>query len=922
MSYRRKLIEVALPLDAINVASAREQSIQHGHPSSLHRWWARRPLAACRAVLFASLVDDPSARPDRFPTEEAQNAERERLFGLIEELVLWENSNNAEVLSRAKAEISKSCDGELPAVLDPFAGGGSIPLEAQRLGLEAHASDLNPVAVLINKAQIEIPPRFAGQAPVNPQAQTTAELSSWTGAQGLAADVKYYGKWMRDRAEQKIGHLYPKIELPTEHGGGEATVIAWLWARTVPCPNPVCGVTMPLLNSFALSRRKNGEAWLEPTGELLKGMVQFRVKNGNGCTKEGTVNRSGAICLACGSAIPLSDVRSAAQAGALGSQLVCIVAEGDRQRIYLEADKAHVLAANVEPPPDPPTGNLPKQALGFRVQGYGVSEWAHLFTARQLTTLCTFSDLVTETRQQVLADALATNLSDDPTPLREGGTGAHAYADAIAHYLGLSLDRLLDRCSTLCFWDTKGCKVQPVFNRPALPMIWVFAEGNPFSNSTGNYLGCLKYLLRAIEGSPAICSGHSQQLDARSLADSGLKTLVCTDPPYYDNIPYADLSDFFYVWLRRCLSKVYPDLFSTLLVPKAQEMIAEPARQGDWDSAATYFEEGLRQAFSAILKVHDASYPFTVFYAFKQSETGEAGTASTGWETMLEGLLDAGVNITGTWPIRTEKPGGLREVGRAALASSIVLVCRRRPPDAPLTTRRDFLAALQTELPEALRHLQQGNIAPVDMAQASIGPGMAIFSRYSRVIEADGTVMTVRDALTAINSALDVVLAEQEVDFDPDTRWAVAWYSEFGFSAGSAGVAETLSKAKNTSIGGLVKAGVLHQQGNSCQLLSRDELAEDWDPTQDTRLTVWEVTQHLVHAHETGGEIPAANLLHQVDGLAEPARELTYRLYHTCERKNWASDALAYNALIQSWPEINRLANKPPEGQTNLGFNP
>ena len=918
MGYRRKLIEVALPLDGINAASAREKSIRHGHPSTLHLWWARRPLAACRAVLFASLVDDPSARPDRFPTEKAQIEERERLFGVIEELVLWENSNNPEVLDKARAEVAASCGGELPAVLDPFAGGGSIPLEAQRLGLEAHASDLNPVAVLINKALVEIPPLFAGQPPIHPDeddSQIWNDAERWSGAEGLAADVRYYGQWMRDQAEARIGHLYPTIELPAEHGGGQATVIAWLWARTVPCRNPVCRATMPLLNSFALSRRKNREAWLEPVGQTVGSDVQFQVRQGPGCPKQGTVTRGGAVCLACGSAVPLKEVREAAQAGGLGSQLVCVVAEGDRQRVYLEADLTHVRAATVEPPSDPPSGNLPTNPRAVTTPNYGLTKWDDLFTPRQLTALCEFSDLIAEARRKVLADALTAGCSDDPTPLHEGGTGAVGYADAVAHYLGLSLGRLANRTSTQSFWHASRQTVEQVFARPALPMIWIYAEGNPFSDSSGNYLG---QLVEAVERTPAVSQGHVKQLDARSLARSGLKAVVCTDPPYYDNIPYADLSDFFYVWLRRCLSDVHPDLFSTLMVPKAQEMIAEPARQGDWDSAAAYFEQGLREAFAAILEIHDDDYPFTIFYAFKQAETDEAGTASTGWETMLEGLLDAGVTITGTWPIRTEQPGGLREVGRAALASSIVLVCRRRPADAPLTSKRDFLTALSSELPEALRRLQQGNIAPVDLAQASIGPGMAIFSRYSRIVEADGTTMTVRDALTAINQALDVVFAEQEDDFDSDTRWAIAWYTEFGFTEGSAGMAETLSKAKNTSIGGLVKAGVLHQEGNSCRLLNRDELDGDWTPADDTRLTVWEVTQYLVRELFEGGELAAADLLRQVGGLAEPARELAYRLYHTCERKNWASDALAYNSLVTVYPELTRLATSPPTGQTSF----
>lgn len=917
MGYRRKLIEVALPLDSISAASAREKSIRKGHPSTLHLWWARRPLAACRAVLFASLVDDPSASPDKFPTEEDQKAERERLFKLIEDLVLWKNSNDPDVLARARAEIAASCDEDPPAMMDPFAGGGSVPLEAQRLGLESYASDLNPVAVLINKALIEIPPIFAGLAPVHSDPVRPAELGSWSGVQGLVADIRHYGEWMRDQAYARIGHLYPRVELPEEHGGGKATVIAWLWARTEPCPNPACGVDMPLLNSFALSRRKNREAWLEPVVERSANAVRFKVRQGQGCPEQGTVTRSGAVCLACGSAVPLKEVRSAAQKGGLGSQLVCTVAAGDRQRVFLEADEAH-LPADVPYPADPPSGDLPQEALGFRVQNYGFSQWADLFTARQLTALCTFSDLVSEARQQVLADALVAGLPDDPTPLHDGGTGATGYADAVAHYLGLTVGRLVNRSSTQCFWNPGRDTIEQVFARPALPMIWVFAEGNPFSDSSGNFLGQLDYLVAALERVPAEGEGHVEQLDARSLARLDRKAVVCTDPPYYDNIPYADLSDFFYVWLRRCLSDVHPDLFSTLLVPKAQEMIAEPARQGDWNSAAEYFEQGLREAFSAILEVHDHAYPFTLFYAFKQSETTDQGTASTGWETMLEGLLDAGVTITGTWPVRTEQAGGLREVGRAALASSILLVCRRRPVDAPLTTRRDFLTALRAELPQALRHLQQGNIAPVDLAQASIGPGMAVFSCYARVVEADGSNMKVRDALTAINQALDMVLDEQEADFDADTRWAIAWYAEFGIKDGSAGVAETLSKAKNTSIGGLVQAGVLHQQGNSCRLLSIDELDEDWNPRTDTRPTVWEVVHYLIRHYESGGEQAAADLLRTVGGLAEPARELAYRLYHISERKGWTSDALAYNGLVTAWPDLTRLAQAPPPGQATF----
>ena len=903
MNHKRKLIEVALPLDAINAAAATEKSIRKGHPSTLHLWWARRPLAACRAVLFASLVDDPSC--DSSLTSTQQEAKRKELFELIEQLVRWEKTNDPRLLAAARAEIEASCGRDVPAVLDPFAGGGSIPLEAQRLGLEAYAGDLNPVAVLINKAQIEIPPRFAGRAPIHAVAGQASALDSWEGAAGLAADVRHYGQWMREKAEARIGHLYPSVTLPAEDGGGDATVIAWLWARTTPCLNPACGSTMPLLNSFALSRRRNREAWLEPVPDRVNRQIIFRVRRGPGCPQGGTVTRSGATCLACGAAVPLKEVRAAGKANQLGSQLVCIVAEGDRKRIYVPARDDHLRASQVEPPIDPPSGALPHNPRAITVPNYGVTQWADLFTARQLTAMCTFADLVADAREKVLADG-----------------GNESYADAVAHYLSLGIGRLANRSSNLCFWDPSGDKVNQVFARGALPMIWVYAEGNPFSNSSGNFLGQLEYLVAALERVPAQGRGYVEQFDARQPRDLERRVMVCTDPPYYDNIPFADLSDFFYVWLRRCLKGIYPDLTSRLLAPKQEELIAEPARQGDWDSAAAFFEEGLREAFAAALDVQDDDYPLTIFYAFKQSEDkGDgAGRVSTGWETMLEGLLDCGVTITGTWPIRTEQPGGLRVVGRAALASSIVLVCRRRAEDAPLTTRRDFLSSLHAELPEALRLMQQGNIAPVDLAQASIGPGMAIFSRYRRVVEADGGSMSVRNALAAINRAIDVVLAEQEADFDADTRWAIAWYSEFGFDEGSAGVAETLSKAKNTSIDGLVRAGILQQQGNACRLLARDELDEDWTPTTDDRLTVWEVVQHLIRKLDNEGEMAAGELMRSVGGLTEPARELAYRLYHLCERKGWTADALAYNGLVAAWPELTRLADKAPEGQVSLGF--
>ncbi len=892
---RRKLIEVALPLEAINRESAREKSIRHGHPSTLHLWWARRPLAACRAVLFASIVDDPSSRPDLFPTEAEQEAERQRLFRLIEELVKWENTTNETVLEAARAEIVKATGGNPPPVLDPFCGGGSIPLEAQRLGLEAHASDLNPVAVLITKALIEIPPRFAGRPPVNPEArEKLGHGATWKGAQGLAEDVRHYGRWMRDRAFERIGHLYLKARLPD---GGEATVIAWLWARTVTCPNPACGAQMPLVRSFALSTKKGKEWHVQPVVE--NGRVRFEVRQGTE-VPEGTVGRRGARCIVCGTTVPLDHVRIEGRAGRMGARMLAIVAEGDGGRVYLAPDSGHERAAEVETSADAPDTELPKQALGFRVQGYGMKKHRDLFTERQLVALTTFSDLVGEARERVLADG-----------------GDEAYADAVATYLAFAVDRCADYWSTLAIWA--GSFIAHTFGLQTLSMRWDFAEGNPLGSSTGSWVGAIEWIARSVATTPASGEARVQQLDATRAVDGAAEVLVATDPPYYDNIGYADLSDFFYVWLRRSLAPVYPELFSTLLTPKNQELVASSERfGGSRRDAGEHFERGLGDAFDRMRRAQDPSFPMTVVYGFKQQEGDGNGIASTGWDTMLEGLLGAGFSITGTWPIRTERPGRMRETGSAALASSVILVCRSRPPDAPIATRRELVNALRAELPAALKQLQHGNIAPVDLAQAAIGPGMAVFSRYAKVLEADGSRMTVRSALALINQTLDEILAEQEGDFDADTRFAVTWFEQRGFAEGPYGEADVLARAKDTSTGGLEEAGILRARAGKVRLLRRDELDEGWDPAADRRPTVWEATHHLARRLETGGEGAAAELLRRLGGLGEVARELAYRLYTTCERKGWAQEALAYNALVVAWPEIARLASGTPAQEAML----
>ncbi|MEQ9482190.1 DUF1156 domain-containing protein [Coleofasciculus sp. F4-SAH-05] len=964
---RKKLIEVALPLEAINAESAREKSIRHGHPSTLHLWWARRPLAACRAVLWASLVDDPSSWLDKFPTEEDQKRERQRLFDIlgritietdkkgnqkqvVRGLVSWDDIKEPAIIDEAQKEIARCLAwdrGEepptkpeavrdyiakyAPPVYDPFAGGGSIPLEAQRLGLEAHASDLNPVAVLINKALIEIPPKFKDLSPINPENRQKKGMNVWKGAQGLAADVRFYGQWMRDEAFKRIGHLYPKVELPKEYGGGKATVIAWLWARTVKCPNPACGCQMPLVRSFQLSTKKGKEAWVEPQidREQTPPAIRFEVKTGKGEVPEGTVSRKGAGCIACETPVPFDHIRSEGKAGRMSQQLMAIVAEGQSGRVYLAPTEEHEKIANSAQPEWKPDTDLPEQALGFRVQLYGMVKHANLFTDRQLVALTTFSDLVSEAREKATQDAISAGLSDDDVPLNDGGTGARAYGDAIATYLAFGVSKSSDYWSNICTWrsDSKNLGVGHVFSRQAIPMVWDFAEGNIFSDSSGNWLKNLEWVIGVLEKVPSSILAEVSQCDARSIETQKSK-LVSVDPPYYDNIGYADLADFFYVWLRRTIGKFYLNICSTLLVPKSQELVATPYRfGGSKQKAQIFFEEGLGKAFNRMHEISPADYPLTIYYAFKQSETEKKGksdesVASTGWETMLEGLMKADFSIGGTWPMRSELSNRMVASGTNALASSIVLVCRPRPTDAPKTTRRQFLTELKRQLPKALKTLQQGNIAPVDLAQASIGPGMAVFSQYAAVLENDGSPMRVRTALQLINQILDEYLTEQEGAFDSDTRWALTWFEQYQFNSGQYGDAETLSKAKNTSVSGMVDAGILEAKGGKVRLLKREELKSDWNPNSDSRMPDWEVTQYLIHELDQKGEMGAAEMLAKLGERGEIARDLAYRLYSLCDRKGWAAEGIAYNSLVISWPEITRLASEfqsqPIQG--DLGF--
>ena len=901
----KKLIEVALPLEAINAEAAREKSIRHGHPSTLHLWWARRPLAAARAVIWSSLVDDPSAHPELYPTEEAQNAERQRLFGILEKLVKWENSNDPEVLAAAKAEILRSTNNNPPALLDPFAGGGAIPLEAQRLGLEAHAHDLNPVAVMINKAMIEIPPRFAGQAPVNPDSRTRLDgATGWQRAQGLAADVQYYGEWMKREAFRRIGHLYPKVKVPHELGGGEATVIAWIWARTVKCPNPACGCEMPLVRSFILSKKKGKETWIEPLFE--NGKTTYVVRHEGKPKLEGTINRKGAVCACCNTPVDFPYIRSEGKKGHISSNLCAVVAEGKNGRIYISPDDEQRIIANVDKPTEIPEAALPKNPRDFKTPNYGMMNYSDLFTNRQLTALTTFSSLVAEAQAKAEADAVAAGVVNDHIALSAGGSGARAYGEAVGVYLAFVIDKMTDYNSSICSWNPPREGLRNTFGRQAIPMVWDYAEANPFSNSSGCFDNMAEWVTKCISELPANQISEVSQFDAQS--DCGLRNIMVSDPPYYDNIGYADLSDFFYVWMRQSLKDTYPKLFRTMLVPKAEELVATPYRfEGSTEKARDFFEDGMLHTCQQIYQYAREDIPVTIYYAYKQSDTDEdSKTASTGWETMLSAIIRAGFAITGTWPMSTEREGRTIGIGTNALASSIVLVCRKRPADAPQTTRRGFIAELKRELRPALQKLQRSNIAPVDLAQSAIGPGMGVYSHYGRVLEADGSAMTVRSALQIINQELDVYFNEQDGELDANSRFCVDLYTQNAFNNLKFGDADTLARAKNTSVAALAAKGVLSAEKGIVRLLTREELPEKVDTREES---IWLLCQQLTRAMETGGVEACAQIVAPMLGSnAERAKDLAYRLYTLAERKGWTQEGYAYNALVVAWREIQSRA--------------
>ncbi len=945
---RKKLIEVSIPLKEISKASSREKSIRHGHPSTLHLWWARRPLASARAVIFCQIIDDPSDVPEEFPTIEDQDKERMRLFSLLEEIIKWENTSNNEVFKLAKKEFERSwirfCDDNeqhpeakklfrkdiFPSFHDPFAGGGALPIEAQRFGLTSYASDLNPIAVSLNKAMIEIPPLFADMPPVHQKSLHNQTLSTnkWIGSKGLASDVVFYANLIRNEAEEKIGDNYPKLYISEDLvnkrpdlaplKGQKLNVTAWIFARTVESSNPAfSNIKVPLASSFLLSTKKGQEHYIEPiiNGEKYKFEVKFGKPEDLEQVKKGTKLSRGANfkCLLSGTAINGAHIKKEGKKNNLGCCLMAIVAEGPKGRIYAAPDEIHNAAFKVNEPKWKPDISISGTGRYLVGKPYGIDRFEQLFSNRQLNALNTFSDLIETFEERIFNDALRSGMNNDDVSLRDNGRGAKAYSEAIKFYLSLILDKCADYWSNCCTWSNTRHTLRGTFGRQAIPLAWDYAEANPFSSSSGNWNSMTMWTSKALALAPSNIRGYAIQSDA-SVQTTSLLKIISTDPPYYDNVPYADISDFFYVWLRKSIRNLYPKLFATITVPKKEELVAADHRQGGKEAAKNFFIDGMTNALSRLAIQAHPAFPITIFYAFKQSETKDSETSSTGWETFLSSLIRAGLKISGTWPMRTELATRLRGTTSNALSSSMVLVCQKRNEDEEIITRKEFRRKLKETLPLAIRNLSSTNIAPVDVGQAAIGPGMSIFSQAKKVVKSDDSIMSVKEALIEINSCLYEYLTDDENQFDLDTLFAITLFETFGYSEIPYGEAEVCAVARNISVDGVCKAGIIKAYAGKVKVLTRDELLENWDPFLDNRICIWEATQYLIKSLEKEGEVEASQLLMKINNLmgqndiAQKCRALAYRLFNHCEKTKQADEALSYNGLIIAWPDLERMA--------------
>lgn len=941
----RKLIEVALPLQAVNAAGRAEKAVpKKGHPATMHLWWSRKPLGVARAVLFASLVDDPSARPDLYPNEAAQTEERDRLLALIGDLCRWERSGDPTLLAEAQRCIEASAGGDLPRIIDPFCGGGAISTEAIRLGLDTLAIDLNPVAALVSSASLSLAQRFAGRPAVAPGASSA-------GTTGIAAAVAYYGESVEDECRRRLAGAFP-APCSQVSPNRRSPVISYLWVRTITCANPACRRTTPLLSTWWLSRKPTNPWHVRPTMEADRfGFSAERGQPPAGLTDLKVGRGANFRCLHCSTVNDAATVRRCGRETGFGLRLVAVQGLADPSRpragrAWFSAEEAGERAGLAGAPAGFPAAveaalqrDLPADC--GNVTAFGLRTFGDVLSPRQRLTMATFAEVIGELAPVVYQDALAAGIADDGMGVEQGGCGARAYAEAVVTYLGLALSRMANRTTTMTTHNRANGSVEQSFIRPAYGFCGEFAEANPFSGSTGSWAGGLGYVVRAMAALPApsaplpgstarhcpsrpgdpppetVRVGTAEVRRGSMLsALDGAAGVVCTDPPYYDMFDFAALSNLFLVWLRATLGGVWPETISSLPAPAAEQIVASPARSGgDRTAAHERFVKLLRLAFERMRAVHDSNYPLTVYFGYQQtgtrSKVATGGSPGTAWEALLDGLLAARFRITATWPLRTERPEGVKK-GTKSLASSVLLVCRpvaESDSIRPATTAAELRLALRAELPGAVRMMQQANIAPVDLVQAAIGPGMAVYTRFERVLTEDGSPVGVREALAMIDEVLDEALDGNEARFDAATRWALSWFDEHGFAEGSFSRAEQLSEAFNTSVAGLTAAGIIVAAGDRVRLRHRRESGTAQIPSQVGIPTVWGAAQRLLRDLDGGGESAAAALLGRLDaGTAAAVRDLTYQLFRICTRRNRNAEAAACNGLVSAWPELIRLA--------------
>ena len=905
----KKLIEVALPLDKINPNFEHEKNINSMHPKNLHQWWARRPFSAARAVLWASIVDDPSSHPEEFPTPEAQERERERLFEILEDLSDWKKSNDAKVIEDAREELKKYLGNNLNKeiqFLDPFSGGGAIPFEAQRLGLKGAAFDLNPVAVLINKAMIEIPPRFTGIKPVNKRDKRL--ISGQNDLFGVSQDLKYYGALLKQLAYEKVKDIYPtSIAVPEDLGGGKAEIFSWIWVYTLKCPNPICGCETPLYLNCILDGRKSNEAYLRPYYDNNKLLFKVMHEKFHSDENKGTMNRQGAICAHCRNLINREYIRDEGIKHKLSRRLVAIVSYKNGERLYLNPDfEEEEKEAKVTLPEEYPSGKFANNPQNLGTGEYGLANFEQLFSNRQMQGLVALCTSLNEIRNRIEEDAIYAGMEDDKIHLRDGGKGALAYSEALSVYLAFAIDKEVASSNVVTRWENDNALAKPAFSRQSLYMQWMTPEVNIFGGRAGSFKTINDTIAESLLSFPCnIPEGIAKQHNAQE--DFGLKNvIISTDPPYYDNIQYADISDFYYIWLRFNLKDIYPNLFKTTLTPKQEEIVAQPYRYGRKEEAKKHFESGMQKAMENIYSSATPDIPVTIYYAYKQSETEAKKTSSSGWETMLNAIIKAGFSIKATWPLKTENPAK-SNLKINMLTTSVVIVCRKKEKGDFFCTKRQFLKALREGLKPTLTLLQETNLAPVDLAQSAIGPGMAIFSKYDKVLSADGSEMTVKEALQAINEEVGVCLNEFGEALDNESRFCIALYLQCEFNDIKSGDADILALAKDTSISKLKNDGIVEAGKGMVRLTPREKL-----PEIKGNDDIWLLCHRLVFSLEKNGIKGCAKEMRKIQGTAAlgKIKNLAYELYTISERKNWNQEAYLYNSLVVSWADIASEASK------------